>query len=284
MKKILVPTDLSPVAELGLKLAVEIAKRSDAVISLVNFTRHPIGESFSATGDINLKVDEEANLYTVQLLHATKQKMEDLAARYSIGNVMIASSIVDDDFKSGIDEYLKSENIDLIVMGTSGEENVKEIFTGNHTEQAIMVSSCPVISVRDGFRIEQFTNIVAAVDIIPGNESARGLETLRLLAKYFDAHIHLVHVHDTASDNKIIQSEYFNQMARIANLENFSITILEGNDPAERIIDFARQVSAGLITVLKNSGSGFRLFSHHFSDRVVKEVGRPVFTVNLHNT
>jgi len=284
MKKILVPTDLSPVAELGLKLAVEIAKRSDAVISLVNFTRHPIGESFSATGDINLKVDEEANLYTVQLLHATKQKMEDLAARYSIGNVMIASSIVDDDFKSGIDEYLKTESIDLIVMGTSGEENVTELFTGNHTEQAIMVSSCPVISVRDGFRIDQFSNIVAAVDIIPGNESARGLETLRLLAKYFDSHIHLVHVHDTASDNKIIESEYFNQMARIANLENYSVTILEGNDPAERIIDFARQVSAGLITVLKNSGSGFRIFSHHFSDRVVKEVGRPVFTVNLHNT
>jgi len=284
MKKILVPTDLSPVAELGLKLAVEIAKRSDAVISLVNFTRHPIGESFSATGDINLKVDEEANLYTVQLLHATKQKMEDLAARYSIGNVMIASSIVDDDFKSGIDEYLKTESIDLIVMGTSGEENVTELFTGNHTEQAIMVSSCPVISVRDGFRIDQFSNIVAAVDIIPGNESARGFETLRLLAKYFDSHIHLVHVHDTASDNKIIESEYFNQMARIANLENYSVTILEGNDPAERIIDFARQVSAGLITVLKNSGSGFRIFSHHFSDRVVKEVGRPVFTVNLHNT
>ena len=205
MKKILVPTDLSPIAELGLKLAVEIAKRSDAVISLVNFTRHPIGESFSATGDINLKVDEEANLYTVQLLHATKQKMEDLAARYSIGNVMIASSIVDDDFKSGIDEYLKNENIDLIVMGTSGEENITELFTGNHTEQAIMVSSCPVISVRDGFRIEQFSNIVAAVDIISGNESARGLETLRLLAKYFDSHIHLVHVHDTSSDNKVIE-------------------------------------------------------------------------------
>lgn len=284
MKKILVPTDLSPIAELGLKLAVEIAKRSDAVISLVNFTSHPIGESFSATGDINLKVDEEANLYTVQLLHATKQKMENLAARYSIGNVMIASSIVDDDFKSGIDEYLKNENIDLIVMGTSGEENVAELFTGNHTEQAIMVSSCPVISVRDGFRIEQFSNIVVAVDIIPGTESARGLETLRLLAKYFDSHIHLVHVHDTASDNRIIESEYFTQMARIANLENYSVTVLEGNDPAERIIDFARQVSAGLIAVMKNSGSGFRILSHHFSDRVVKEVGRPVFTVNLHNT
>ena len=284
MKKILVPTDLSPIAELGLKLAVEIAKRSDAVISLVNFTRHPLGESFSATGDINMKVDDEANLYTVQLLHATKQKMEELAARYSIGNVMIASSIVDDDFKSGIDEYLKTEEIDLIVMGTSGEENVTEVFTGNHTEQAIMVSSCPVISVRDGFRIEQFSNIVAAVDIIPGNESARGLETLRLLAKYFDSHIHLVHVHDTSSDNEVMRTEYFNQMAKIANLENYSVTILEGNDPAERIIDFARQVSAGLVTVLKNSGSGFRLFSNHFSDRVVKEVGRPVFTVNLHNT
>jgi nucleotide-binding universal stress UspA family protein len=39
MKKLLVPTDLTPIAELGLKLAVQIAQRSQAVISLVNFTR-----------------------------------------------------------------------------------------------------------------------------------------------------------------------------------------------------------------------------------------------------
>ncbi|WP_333820675.1 universal stress protein [Ohtaekwangia sp.] len=284
MKKILVPTDLTPIAELGLKLAVEIAKRADAVISLVHFTPHPVDESFSATGDVNYKVDEEATLNTLRLLRAAKQRMEDLASQYSVGNVMIGTSIVDNGFKAGLDEYIKNENIDLIVMGTSGEENIQELFTGNHTEQAIMVSTCPVLSVRDGFRMEQFNNIVAAVDVIPGGESARGLETLGLLARYFDAHIHLVHVRDVASDREPIEQEYFKQAAKIANLDNYSVTILEGHDAAERIIEFARQVGAGLVAVLKNSGNGFHIFSNHFSDRVVKEMGRPVLTVNLHNT
>ncbi|HEY9049249.1 MAG TPA: universal stress protein [Ohtaekwangia sp.] len=284
MKKILVPTDLTPIAELGLKLAAEIAQRSDAVISLVHFTPHPVGESFSATGDVNYKVDEEGTVNTLRMLRAAKQRMEDLAAQYSLGNVMIATSIVDSNFKAGLDEYIKNENIDLIVMGTSGEENIQEIFTGNHVEQAIAVSSCPVLSVRDGFNVERFNNILAAVDVIPGGESVRGLETLRLLAKYFNAHIHLVHVRDVASDREPIEEEYFKRMAELANLENYSVTILESHDAAERMMDFARQIGAGLVAVLKNSTNSFRIFSHHFSDKVVKEMGRPVFTVNLHNS
>jgi nucleotide-binding universal stress UspA family protein len=284
MRKILVPTDLTPIAELGLKLAVQIAQRSDAVISLVNFTHHPFNTTFTATGDVNLKVDEEADRFTVQLLHTNKQKMEALAAQYSVGNVMISSSIVDDDFKHGVDEYLKSENIDLIVMGTSGEENATELFTGNHTEQVTAISTVPVISVRDGFRVESFNSIVAAVDVIPGNESSRGLELIRDIAKAFEARVDLVHVRDTASDREAFQEDYFNRLASLAGLENYSVTVLEGNDPAQRVIDFARQVGAGMIAVLKNSGKGFHLFSNHFSDRVVKEVGRPVVTVNLQNT
>jgi hypothetical protein len=50
------------------------------------------------------------------------------------------------------------------------------------------------------------------------------------------------------------------------------------------VIQFARDVKAGLIAVIKNSTDGiFRIFSSHFSDRLVKEVGRPVFTFNLQN-
>ena len=65
MKKILVPTDLSPIAERGLSLAAEIAERSEAIISLVNFTRHPFGPTFSAMGDISTKVDREGELYNL---------------------------------------------------------------------------------------------------------------------------------------------------------------------------------------------------------------------------
>jgi hypothetical protein len=73
-------------------------------------------------------------------------------------------------------------------------------------------------------------------------------------------------------------------MAEDAGLGNYSVTIYEADDQATGVIKFAREVKAGLIAVIKNSSDGvFRIFSSHFSDRLVKEVGRPVFTFNLKN-
>src|SRR5688572_30724921 len=123
MKKILVPTDLSETAELGLKLAVEIASRCHASISLIHFTRHPLGQTFASTGEVNLQVDEEENMFTLEYLQVKKQKLEELAAAYLTEGVSIEFKVIDAKFKSGLDAYMSVENIDLIVMGTSGEEN-----------------------------------------------------------------------------------------------------------------------------------------------------------------
>lgn len=285
MKKILVPTDLSNTAELGLKLAVEIAKKCKASISLVNFTRHPLGTTFTSTGEVNINADTEENIFTLELLQAKKEKLEELVARYIPQGVNIEFTVIDDKFKSGLDAYMSQENIDLIVMGTSGEENAKETFIGNHTEQVIKISSCPVLSVRDGFTIEDFSNIVAAVSIITDNQVAEGLGELRVLAECFDSHVHLVHIRDRVKDANIILDEYFTRMATIAGLQKFSVVILDADDVSEGILNYAEKVHAGLIAVLKNSPEGiFRIFSNHLSSQIVKNEGRPVFTLNLQNT
>lgn len=280
MKKILVPTDLSGIAELGLKLAVEIARRSNASISLVNFTQHPYTHSFSAMGEISAKVDTEEQLYTLQLLKANKEAMRELATRYGT-EVPIDFLIVDEKFKRDVDEYLRRENIDLVVMGTSGEENATEIFTGNHTEQTILVWACPVISVHDGFQVSAFDHIVVAVTLIERELVHEALRALLPLATAFNSRIHLVHVvhhADYANDERVA---FFKSAAADAGLINYSITILEASDATEAIILYARQQHAGIIAVVKSSANGvFRIFSSNFSDRLVKETGRPVFTFN----
>jgi nucleotide-binding universal stress UspA family protein len=286
MKKILVPTDLSVIAERGLTLAIEIAERSEAEISLVNFTRHPFGKTFTAMGEVSSKIDKEGELFNLQLLHLNKEKLDGLRTKYSQVGVDIQTDIVDEEFKDGIDEYLQRENIDLVVMGTSGEENATEAFTGNHTEQVIKISKCPVLSVRDGFQIKDFNKIVLAVNVIRDNAHVHeALDTLADLAACFDAHIYLVHVRDKATDySNINLKQFFTDMAEDVGLRNYSVTIYEADDQANGVIQFAREVKAGLIAVIKNSTDGiFRIFSSHFSDRLVKEVGRPVFTFNLQN-
>ena len=286
MKKILVPTDLSMIAERGLSLAIEIAERSEAEISLVNFTRHPFGKTFTSMGQVGSKIDGEGNLYNLQLLHANQEKLNELVQKHIRPGIEIETAIVDEEFKNGIDEYLRKENIDLVVMGTSGEENASEVFSGNHTEQVIRISKCPVLSVRDGFQIDDFRRIVLAVNVIRNNEHINdALDTLADLAVCFDAHIHLVHVRDRAADYSDIDlKDFFTKMAEHAKLPNYSVTIYDADDQAEGVIQFAREIKAGLIAVVKNSTDGiFRIFSSHFSDRLVKEVGRPVFTFNLQN-
>lgn len=286
MKKILVPTDLSIIAERGLALAVEIAKRSETEISLVNFTRHPFGKTFTAMGEVSSKIDREGELFNLQLIQVNREKLDALVTKYSTEDVEIEAAIVDEEFKDGIDEYLRRENIDLVVMGTSGEENATEAFTGNHTEQVIKISKCPVLSVRDGFQVKDFSNIVLAVNVIKDNPHINyALDTLADLAACFDAHIHLVHVRDRATDYSSLNLDnFFTEMAERAGLKNYSVTIYEAEDQAAGVIKFAREVKAGLIAVIKNSKDGvFRIFSNHFSDRLVKEVGRPVFTFNLQN-
>ncbi|MFZ6012919.1 MAG: universal stress protein [Bacteroidota bacterium] len=285
MKLILVPTDLSDIAELGLKLAIEIAKRSKATIRLVNFMKHPLGKTFTATGDVSLKIDGEEQRFTLSLLHANKERLEELVHQYAHEGVTIEFAFVDDNFKSGIDEYLKAHDIDLVVMGTSGEENAREAFVGNHTEQTIKTSTCPVLSVRDGFEIEHFKTIVVGVEVITDNQVAGGLSFIQDLAACFESEIHLVHVRDNATDSNILLDEYFTQMAQIAQLRRFKVVILEAYDKMEGVIQYARNVRAGLVAVLRNHRGGiFRMLSGHLSDRMVKEEGRPVFTVNLRNT
>jgi nucleotide-binding universal stress UspA family protein len=282
MNKILVPTDLTATAEIGLKLAVEIAKRCHASISLVNFTKHPYGTTFSAMGDITLKSDPEEDLYTIEMLKAKKTKLEELVVKYGTGDFQMEVAIVDDEFKNGIDEYLKAENIGLVVMGTSGEQNAKETFTGNHTEQAIRVSACPVLSVRDGFNAEYLSRIVVGVDVISDNKLADALSSLKVLAACFGAEVHLVHVRDNSSDPTLILDEYFNQIGQIAGLERYTVRILDAPDVSEALTAYADSIRAGLVAVIKNHKEGiFRIFSSHLSNRMIKEEGGPVVTVKF---
>jgi nucleotide-binding universal stress UspA family protein len=282
MVRILVPTDLTSIAELGLQLAVEIAKKTNATICLVNFTRHPFSKSFTTMGDMNLKIDTEEDLYTIQLLHANKRELDRLTRKYN-KDAVIESSIVDDDLQEGVDNYLTNERIDLIVMGTSGEENAEEIFKGNHTEQVIRISKCPVLSVRDGFNIMDFTNIVLAVGAVEEDLIMQGMHSLKIIADCFESLIHLVHIVKKADESTNEQIRLFNRLAQAAQLTNYRVDVLEAKDEAEGVILFAREVRAGLVAVIKTSPDRFfHIFSPLFSNRIVKELGRPVLTVNAH--
>jgi nucleotide-binding universal stress UspA family protein len=285
MKNILVPTDLSDIAENGLKVAVDIAKRVNGTIYLVNFIKHPFGSTFTATGDIYTKYAEDENLYTLQLIRKHQADLKDLAQKYSSPTQLtIKPSVYDEELTDGIDAFLREHDIDLVVMGTTGEENFQEKFSGNHAEQVIGQANCPVISVREDYRIKDMHHIVVGWDMDEQKDYGRAIAYINELSDVLKARLDIVYVTNPGTKDK---EEFGKKMKKFASdhqLTNFTLHIVENEDVEDGILLYAHKVQAGIIVMLSQVKSGMaRFFTHSSSEEMSRESDIPVFTINLHN-
>jgi K+-sensing histidine kinase KdpD len=122
---------------------------------------------------------------------------------------------------------------------------------------------------------------VLAVGAVEEDLILQGMAAVKILADCFQSKVHLVHVREHADASTPELVRLFNRLAQAAHLVNYEVTVLEAKDQAEGVILFAREVRAGLVAVIKTSPDRFfHIFSPLFSNRIVKEIGRPVLTVN----
>ncbi|MGK7392466.1 MAG: universal stress protein [Candidatus Cyclobacteriaceae bacterium M2_1C_046] len=284
MKNILVPTDLSDVAENGLKVAVDIAKRVHGKIHLVNFIKHPFGRTFSATGDIYTKYADQENLFTVQLIRKHKEELNELVEKYKEEGFTIKASVYDEELDDGIDPVVEEYAIDLIVMGTTGEANAKEKFTGNHAEQVIQEADCPVLSIREDYRLQDMHHVVLGWDLDDDKDYNKAITYINELSDALKARLDIVYVVKPGTRDKEKISEELKRSVSDYNLTNFTLHIVEDSDTEDGIINYAHKVQAGIIVMLTKAQSGVaRFFSHSSTEEMSRESNIPVFTVNLHN-
>ena len=285
MKNILVPTDLSDLAENGLKVAVDIARRAKSTIHLVNFIKHPFGSTFSASGDVYSKYAGQENLFTVQLIRKHIAEMDILAKKYSDGeDFTIKTTVYDDELKDGIDSFIAENNIDLVVMGTTGEENFKEKFTGNHVEQVVAKANCPVLSVREDYRHKDMHHIVVGWDMDEQDHYNKAIGSINRLADILKARIDVVYVAKPGIKDRDSLANKMKLFARDHKMSNYTLHIVENDDVEDGIINYAHKVQAGIIVMLSRAKSGMaRLFTHSSSEEMAKESNIPVYTINLHN-
>lgn len=284
MKNILVPTDLSDVAENGLRVAVDIAKRVHAKIYLVNFIKHPFGKTFTATGDIYTKYADEENLFTVQLIKKHREELNELVEKYKDDSFEITATVYDEDLDDGIDPVVEKYGIDLIVMGTTGHETFDEKFTGNNVEQVIEEADCPVLSVREDYRLKDMHHIVVGWDLDDDKDYSKATNYINDLAKVLKARLDLVYVVTPGTKDKEKIGEELKNSASRHNLSNFSLHIVENDDTEDGLLNYAHKVQAGIIVMLTKAKSGIaRFFTHSSTEDMSKESDIPVFTVNLHN-
>lgn len=135
MKKILVPTDFSTCANNALNFAIQSAKILPAQVTVMH--------AFERTGDLYTDYMGVNKEFNQSVLAATSQQLEQLKSSIAeTEGIHIDTFISNASLQKSIIQVITDKNIDLVIMGTLGVNQVTGRLWGSNT--ADIIGKCPV--------------------------------------------------------------------------------------------------------------------------------------------
>ncbi len=141
LKKILVPTDFSENAKLGLDYAKEFATTFGAEVIVVHITEppiYPIGPGMVPVAWESMESDIRA--YTDKHLQEAKESFGE-AIKVKVVHREGAPFVE-------LIKLAKEEDVHMIIMSTHGYTGLKHMLLGSTTEKVVRKAHCPVLTVR----------------------------------------------------------------------------------------------------------------------------------------
>lgn len=137
IKSILVPLDGSKNSFRGLDYATVIARNCQAVITGLYVT--PLSPPASA--------EQKAYIKNILLKNANKF-MERAKTHCTQNGILFYKKILHGDEGQKIVKFAHDKNFDLIVMGSRGMSNIKEMFLGSTSNYVLHKAKIPVLIVK----------------------------------------------------------------------------------------------------------------------------------------
>jgi nucleotide-binding universal stress UspA family protein len=199
-------------------------------------------------------------------------------------------------------DYVRREEIDLVVMGTHGRHGVRRMLIGSVAEEVVRLAPCPVFTVRlreEGGRGWPVRRVLAAHDL--SEHAASAARHAAALAVTYGATLDLLHVVDAAllptatvpllgtfrvsSDDVRERAQEVLEAQAAALAETFPAVgdvgvFVRVGHPADEIVAFAEAHGADVLVLGSHGLTGLqRLLMGSVAETVVRTAPCPVFTV-----
>lgn len=138
-KHILVPTDFGDPADHALDVAVALAKRLDAKLTMLHVCEQPVSAYAMYAQGLYFPMDSLEAAAATALEAATVRLQE----RYPGADSQLRTGTALEQLLSTCDEI----GADLIVMGTHGRRGVSRMLLGSVAEKTVRLSKVPVLTV-----------------------------------------------------------------------------------------------------------------------------------------
>ena len=139
-KQILFPVDLSEVSPKIAPYVIEMAVKFDAEIHLLFVAR--ILQHFTSIYVPHPSV----NKFEAEIVEGAEKKLQEFTEEYFKDVPCKAKVMVGDPAEETLN-YVRSEGIDLVIMGTHGRKGLEHILFGSVAERVVKQSPVPVLTV-----------------------------------------------------------------------------------------------------------------------------------------
>src|SRR6187551_2374221 len=152
MKKILIPTDFSKYADEAIEVGAQIAKKNGCEIFLIHMLELP--------GQMNDAIKGETSIPEIMLFkRKAEETLKNIKNRPYLAGVKVTEVVRLDGAYHGINNYIKQNEIDLIIMGSHGASGINEILVGSNTEKVVRQSETPVLVIKNKINDFKIQNI-----------------------------------------------------------------------------------------------------------------------------
>jgi nucleotide-binding universal stress UspA family protein len=145
-QKILLPTDGSKFAEKAADHAIWIASKSGAEIIVLN-----VIETSSLVGlpaeDLIVRIKEMLKEEGRRSLERISEMVTEEEKELKIEDIKVNLKTEEGSPADAILKTVEKEDIDLVVMGTSGKHGLDRFLLGSVTEKVVRSVKCPVLAV-----------------------------------------------------------------------------------------------------------------------------------------
>jgi nucleotide-binding universal stress UspA family protein len=290
LETILVATDFSPTADVGLSWALGLGRLHGARIHLV----HGLLLPSQMTDFIPSPPDSG-----IEIRQAALARLDETANRVRESGIEATSNLLLGVPSQNIIESAQEEKADLIIIGTRGLSGVEHLLLGSTAERVVQRAHCPVLAVHPEDAVDQpeVRSILVPTDFSKDAERATHAALALLREQPTDTKLTLLHVYHlpfeyTAYGTVPTSWDYFkdvegaatDRIAEIARpLEEEGLKVetrtAEGYPP-EVIVRVAEEIGCDMIAMGTHGRTGLaHLLLGSTAERVVQHAGCPVLTV-----
>jgi nucleotide-binding universal stress UspA family protein len=274
MKRILVPTDFSDHAEYALKVAAQIARKTNSDLHILNLLDLPSHMNDAVSSGVNIP---EVMLF----LKKTQERLDELSNESYLQGINVTTTARIEKAFEGIVTYSREVHADLIVMGSHGSSGFREIMIGSNTEKIVRTSDIPVLVIKNEIEDFKVSKLLFASDF--SKEIKKPFQKLVEFANIFDADLHLVMINTPNSfKSTIVAERIMNDFISEYSISRHSLHIYNDTNVEKGILNFANRIDADLIGMCTHGRTGLaHFFNGSISEDLVNHAARPVITFKI---